>query len=144
MIRSLRIFRHYVPALTLALFLGDAAWLTAAALASVRLAGAAGADPTLRLPAAVAAVLLGLLALVMAGVYDLGLRSRTAELLARVLAAAALWAILAGAVAFALPALRPGRLAWLTAILLGASGVLVMRGLLWLLPSAPQIGRAHV
>jgi len=137
MIRPLRIFRHYVPALTLALFLGDAALLTAAALLGVRLAGAAGADPTLRLPAAAAAVLLGLLALVVAGVYDLGARPRTAELLVRVLAAAALWGVLAGAVAFALPALRPGRLAWFAAILLGAAGTILLRGLLRLLPSAP-------
>jgi len=138
MIRPLRIFRHYVSGLAVSLFAGDILVLGLAASAGLwlpRLGLPAfwPGDPPLA-PKLAVFVLVGLLALYLTGLYELASNRRPAEVLARAVAALALWAVGSAALAFSLPALRLGRLGWLLGLVLGAAGAAALRGLVGLLP----------
>jgi sugar transferase (PEP-CTERM system associated) len=138
MIRPLRIFRHYVSGLAVSLFAGDVLILTAAAAAGFWLPALGlpefwPGDPPYALKMGVF-VGLGLLALYVAGLYEQTSRRRPAEILARAVAALAMWSVASATLAFSLPALRMGRLAWLLGLFLGAAGAAALRGGMGLLP----------
>jgi sugar transferase (PEP-CTERM system associated) len=140
MIRPLRIFRHYVSGLVLTLLLGDLAILTFAATAGAWLArmGVPGvwlAEPPV-VPKVALFVVLGVLSFYIAGLYEQLSRRAVPEVLARGVAALALWAVASATLAFPLPVLRLSRLTWLLGLLLGTAGALGLRGLAALLPVA--------
>jgi sugar transferase (PEP-CTERM system associated) len=141
MIRPLRIFRHYVSGLVLALLMADLTILSVtgtsgAWLSALGVPGLWPGDEPLQLKTAVF-IGLGLMSVYIAGLYEHVPSRPAAEVLTRGLGALALWAGCSGALAFSLPALRPGRLAWLLGLVLGIAGVLALRGLVAaLVPSA--------
>ncbi len=134
---SFRLFSHYVQGRNLALFIGDVLIL----VASIQVGGWTplvglpaiwlGFPPIL--PKVTVYVVLGLLTFQIAGLYDSGLKHGRKEVAVRVMAAAAVWAILFASLAFSIPGLRLSRLASFLGFVIGTLGVI---GLRWLL--SPQ------
>ena len=132
----LRVFNHYVTREGLLLFLGDVLILTASAYVGdwIQMLGAPPVwlgDPPI-LPKATIFILLGVLTLYVAGVYDYDSRLGHKELLVRAVSAAAVWAILYAAFAFSAPAFRLGRRASFLGLGIGTMGVIALRWLFWL------------
>ncbi len=134
MIRSVRIFSHYVRAKSIALFLGDVLILTVSIYGSqwISLPGLPqvwiGHPPVL--PKFTAFVLLGVLTFHVAGLYDYSPNLGRKEVTARVITAAAIWVTLFAAVAYVVPSLRLGRLASFLGFGFGMLGVTCLRWLL--------------
>jgi sugar transferase (PEP-CTERM system associated) len=132
----LRVFNHYIPGQTLALFLGDVLILTASVYLGdwIRLVGLPpvwlGYPPVI--PKVATFALLGVLTLYVAGLYGHDPHLGCKELVARAMAAAVVWAILFAALAFSVPGFRLGRLASLLGLGIGTAGVTALRWLFWL------------
>jgi len=131
MLRPLRVFSHYVSGQSLALLVGDLLILWASVLAGswIRLLGYRGfwlGYPPIP-PKAALFVLLGLLSLHVAGLYDSVWRMGRKEIAARTAAAGFLWMVLFAALAFTFPVLRLSRTATFLGFVLGTVGVILMR-----------------
>jgi sugar transferase (PEP-CTERM system associated) len=127
----LRVFNHYVTRESLLLLLGDLLILTLSAYIGdwIQVLGVPsvwlGDSPIL--PKVAVFILLGVLTLYVAGVYDHDPRLDHTELVVRVISAAAVWAILYAAFAFSTPAFCLGRLASFLALGIGTMGVIALR-----------------
>src|SRR5215472_3841331 len=121
----LRIFRHYVPAAVLVLIALDAGVVVAAAQISTWLAAWPGEGSVW--PKTVLLTVLVVLALHLADLYDARHLPGRRELAARLLLAFFPAALLAAALAFALPAFRFGRFAFLLIVALVPTGLLLTR-----------------
>ncbi|MGH7278270.1 MAG: TIGR03013 family XrtA/PEP-CTERM system glycosyltransferase [Candidatus Rokuibacteriota bacterium] len=121
----LRVFRHYVPTMLVAVVLSDIAIITAALLAPRSLGTWTGEGPLW--PKTV--VFAGIFVLVsyVADLYRLERPIAARELAARVLLASAVGTIMTAAAGFAVPGLRFGRLAFVQAVGLVAVGLLLSR-----------------
>jgi sugar transferase (PEP-CTERM system associated) len=107
----LRLYRHYVPAVVLAMIAGDLV-LVGFAMASARHLGYWIADGAIWPRTAIVAGVT-MLALYLADLYKIDFRIRRVELASRLLVAMAAAATITAAIGFALPVFRLGRLAFL-------------------------------
>ena len=107
----LRLYRHYVSALVIAMVVTDLAIVTFA-MGSAKLLGYWHPDGALWPKTAVLAGVI-LLALYLADLYKVDFRIRRVELVSRLLLAVTAGATLTAAIGFAFPNLRMGRLAFL-------------------------------
>ena len=109
---SPRVFRHYVSDRSLVLLLGDVFVLTASLylVEWLRVVGSPGARPDLFiiLPRVAVFVLLGILTLYVAGLYDHSPHMGRKELAVHVMAASVVWVILYEALGCDLPYLDDG------------------------------------
>jgi len=131
----LRIFRHYVPSLSLVLFAGDLAIIFGAyqlvALSGVWLGQGSGLPKVIFLSA------LAPFVLNLGGLYDIRLPLGRREMVARLLACQAITGLLIAAAGFTVPHLRLGRAAYFQIGLTVTVALLVWR-LAWLGPWSHQ------
>ena len=127
----LRIFRHYIPSLSLVLFAGDLA-IIFASFQAVALYGTwlgfSSALPKMILLGAVAPFVLNL-----GGLYDIHLPLGRREMVARLVACQAITGLLIAAAGFAVPHLRLGRGAFFQIGITGTAALIAWR-LAWLGP----------
>jgi sugar transferase (PEP-CTERM system associated) len=126
----LRIFRHYIPGLSLGLFAGDLAIVLASfflvSLPPRAWLGEGPLGPKVALMAAVATFMLHL-----GDLYNVRLPLGRREVIARLLTCQAVAALITAAVGFALPSLRLGRAAFVEIVLLETAGLVGWR-MAWL------------
>jgi sugar transferase (PEP-CTERM system associated) len=115
----LRLYRHYVPGLALALLLGDLAII----LGSIWLAGASGTWLGMGTiwPKAGALLIAMMFPLYLGDLYRTDLRMGRREMVARLMIALCVGATVTAAAGFALPSLRFGRMAFLQ--IFGGAGI---------------------
>ncbi len=127
----LRIFRHYIPILPLALFSGDLA-IIFGAFQSVAFSGFWPGEGSL-VPKVIFASALATFVLSLGRLYDIRLPLGRREMVARLLACQAITGLLIAAAGFAVPYLRLGRAAYFQIGILVTLGLIVWR-LAWLGP----------
>jgi sugar transferase (PEP-CTERM system associated) len=134
-----KIFKHYVPGAIFFLVLADAIFLLASAHMGLllHLAGLpafwTGQPPIW--PKAMVFAVVGLFSFSTLSLYDHAQQRKVSHIAARVFSAAIVWWVLYGAVAFAMPALRLGRMATLAGISLGTLSCFLVRGILFTHPA---------
>src|SRR5262245_17425973 len=121
----LRIFRHYVPAAVFLLIIQDVAIILAAVNISAFIAPWLGQDPIWAKTAFLA--ILVVFALHLADLYDPRVQTSRRDLAARLLLALVPTALCAAALAFAVPILRFGRLAFFMIFGLVITGLFASR-----------------
>jgi sugar transferase (PEP-CTERM system associated) len=122
----LRLFRHYVPGIALAVIAADAVILIGAVTLSQLVFGTWLGDPPLW-PKVAALVGLTSFTLYLADLYKTDLRLGRRELVARLVIALTASTVLVAAAGFAVPHLRFGRLAFFQIVGLGLGGLLLWR-----------------
>jgi sugar transferase (PEP-CTERM system associated) len=121
----LRLYRHYIPAVVVAMIAVDLAVIVAAVTSATSLGYWIG-DGALW-PKAVTVAAVTLLALYLADLYAVDFRIRRTELASRLVFALAAATVTSAAVGFAIPALRLGRLAFLYVFGVISLGLLASR-----------------
>ena len=127
----LRIFRHYIPSLSLLLFAGDLAIIVGSFQVAV-LSGAWLGQGSI-IPKAIFLTALAPFALNLGGLYDIHLPLGRREMIARLVACQAVTGVLVAASGFAIPHLRLGRAAFVQIGIATTLGLLGWR-LAWLGP----------
>jgi sugar transferase (PEP-CTERM system associated) len=122
----LRLFRHYVPGIALAVIAADASIVIGAVWLSQLVLGTWLGDPPLW-PKIVALVGLTSFTLYLGDLYKTDLRLGRRELAARLVIALTASAVLVAAAGFAVPPLRFGRLAFFQIVGLGLGGLMLWR-----------------
>jgi sugar transferase (PEP-CTERM system associated) len=121
----LRIYRHYIPLMLLATVAADVAVIAGAVALAANFAAWSGEGALW--PKTVAITSITTLILSVADLYRMGRHISRRELLARIVLALGCAAIIMGAVGYALPALRLGRLAFFQAFALITTGLVGWR-----------------
>jgi sugar transferase (PEP-CTERM system associated) len=135
----LHIFRHYVPSFVILLVLADASVMLASAQigTALHLSGIPdiwmGAPPIL--PKALLFMAIGLFAFSALGLYSQEQHRTGTQIVVWLLGASILWWVVYGAIAFAVPSLRLGRLATMLGVFVGIAGAASLRCLVFQRPA---------